>query len=315
MLRELALAGGLAVGTGAGGWLVFSREPVRHDPVVARTLKDFRVAADPHYPVLAVVRGQRVEAMVREAVEKLGGMSRFIAKGDTVLLKPNIGWDRQPQQAANTNPEVVAALVRLCREAGAKRVQVSDFSLNDPPRCFQRSGIEQAAREAGGQVILPGQNDFVLTRMDGQMLKEWPVVRFLHEADKVINIPVAKHHSLSGCTLAMKNWYGMIGGRRNQLHQDIHTSIADLASAMRPTLTVMDATRVLKRNGPTGGNPDDVSEENTLVAGLDEVAIDSWSLRFFDLQPTQVPYLALGHARGLGTPDWRSLNVVESQIG
>jgi uncharacterized protein (DUF362 family) len=150
--------------------------------------------------------------------------------------------------------------------------------------------------------------------MGGELLKIWPVARYYHEVDKVINIPIVKHHSLCGCTLAMKNWYGVIGGRRNQLHQDIHTSIADLAQAVRPTFTVMDATRVLKSNGPTGGSLADVAIENTVIAGVDEVAIDTYCLRYLDVKAEQVPFLALGEQRGLGVMDWKSLRVKEGQV-
>ncbi|MBF0282940.1 MAG: DUF362 domain-containing protein [Magnetococcales bacterium] len=315
LLRGLATASGVALVSGGVGWLAYSDQPMRRRPDPLFTLKDFRVAPSELLPRLVIARGDQVEAMVRAAVERLGGIGRFIAKGDRVLLKPNVGWDRQPEQAANTGPELVAAMVRLCREAGAREVRVTDVSLNDPLRCFARSGIEAATLQAGGEVVLAGDGDFRLTDMKGQRLKEWPVSRFFHEADKVINLPIVKHHSLCGCTLAMKNWYGVIGGRRNQLHQDIHTSIADLAAAVRPTLTVMDATRILKRNGPTGGNPADVMAGHTLLAGTDEVAIDAFSLDFLDLKPEQVPYLALGQARGLGVVDWRSLNPPELQIG
>jgi uncharacterized protein (DUF362 family) len=314
LLREAGLAAGAAAGFVALGVLDYSPDPVRREEEPVHRLKDFRVAPSAVRPTLAVARGTDVDAMVREAVGKLGGMERFVARGDRVLLKPNVGWDRQPEQAANTSPEVVSAVTRLCLEAGAGQVVVSDVSLNDPQRCFTRSGIRAAALAAGAEVVLPGGSDFLRTDMQGELLKVWPVSRLFHQADKLINLPVVKHHSLCGCTLAMKNWYGVLGGRRNQLHQRIHTSIVDLAAALRPTLTVMDAVRVLKRNGPTGGSLDDVSTENTIIAGLDEVAIDAYSLRFLDLEPEAVPFLAMGEVRGLGRVDWRSLNVSESRV-
>ncbi|MBF0179789.1 MAG: DUF362 domain-containing protein [Magnetococcales bacterium] len=306
---------GLAAGLAGGGYLVYSDRPMRQSLVELKKFKDFRVAADPLRPVMAVARGARTEAMAREAVEKLGGMARFVGRGDRVLLKPNVGWDRQPEQGANTGPELVGAVVKMCREAGAKEVWVTDVSLNDPRRCFARSGIGQAVEEAGGKVRLAGREDFVETDMGGEVLKAWPVARFFHEADKVINLPIVKHHSLCACTLAMKNWYGVIGGQRNRLHQSIHRSIVDLAAAVRPTLTVMDATRILKRNGPTGGNLEDVAVGETVIASLDEVALDSFCLGFLDLTPDRVPFLAMAEARGLGRVAWRELNVVESRVG
>ncbi len=314
-MRDLGITAGAAAGFTALGLLSYSREPVRQVEEPVHRWKDFRTETSELLPELAVVRGTQVEPMVREALSQLGGIERFIRKGETVLLKPNVGWDRQPEQAANTNPEVVGAVARLCRDAGAGKIWVTDVSLNDPHRSFFRSGIEAAARSAGAKVLLPGGNDFWQTDMQGDLLKIWPVSRYFHEADRVINLPVVKHHSLCGCTLAMKNWYGVLGGRRNQLHQQIHTSIVDLAAAVRPTLTVMDATRVLKRNGPTGGSLQDVVIENTLIAGTDEVAIDAYSLQFLDLSPEAVPFLALGEQRGLGRVDWRTLRRVESQLG
>jgi uncharacterized protein (DUF362 family) len=316
--RDFLIQGGALFGLAAGftalGLISHSDEAVRKREQVIKLLKDFRVEAAPVRPQLAVVHGLDAETMVREALTQLGGIEHFISKGDRVLIKPNVGWDRQPEQAANTNPEVVAAVVKLCREAGAGEIRVTDVSLNDPQRCFSRSGIQDAAQNAGGTVVLPGSNDFILTDMGGDLLKVWPVARFFHEADKLINIPVVKHHSLCGCTLAMKNWYGVLGGRRNQLHQDIHTSIADLAAAVRPTFTVMDATRVLKRNGPTGGSLADVAIENTIIVGTDEVAIDSYSLAFLNLDPADLPFFAQAQSRGLGVIDWRQLRTVETQV-
>lgn len=302
---------GLAAGAGLWGYLFYSKEPVRRRADTIYTFKDYRVPAVMGSPVFAVVHGKDPHKMVRAALDKLGGISRFIVPDDRVLLKPNVGWDRQPEQAANTNPEVVRAMVELCLEAGASEVRVTDVSINDPYRCFARSGIEAAVKQAGGEIKYTSENDFVLTDLKGRVLKVWPVSRFYHEADKVINMPVVKHHSLSQCTVAMKNWYGVLGGRRNRLHQEINASIADLASAVRPTLTVVDATRVLKRNGPTGGNLSDVEIVDTILVGLDEVALDAYSLKYLDLNVEDVPFLGLAEQRGIGRTDWMSLDYVE----
>jgi len=314
-LRNMALTGATAASFGALGWLSYSEQALRKEPEIIHTLPNFRVELSSVLPQLAIVHGPDPTLLVREAITRLGGMTRFIRKGDKVVIKPNVGWDRQPEQAANTHPAVVAEVAQLCRQAGAGEVIVTDVSLNDPQRCFTRSGIREAAQNAGATVRLPGSNDFIATDMQGELLKIWPVARFFLEADKVINVPIVKHHSLCGCTLAMKNWYGVLGGRRNQLHQNIHTSIVDLAHAMRPTLTVMDAVRVLKSNGPTGGSLSDVALENTLIAGVDEVAIDAYSLQLLDLQPDQVPFLAMAQQRGLGVVDWHQLRVSETQLG
>jgi uncharacterized protein (DUF362 family) len=305
---------GLAATAGVWGYVFYSREPVRRSSSRILTFKDFRTGEKKVYPELAVVHGLDAEKMVRAALEKIGGIGRFINPGDKVLLKPNCAWDRQPEQAANTNPAVVAAVVKLCLEAQASEVWVTDIPVNDPYRCFSRSGIEDAVKRAGGKIRLTAENDFVQTDLRGESLKVWPVSAFYHQADKLINLPVVKNHSLSKCTMAMKNLYGSLGGQRNRLHQDINTAIADLACAIRPTLTVMDATRVLKRNGPTGGNLSDVSIENTVIAGVDIVAIEAYGLRFLDLKVEDIPFILMAEKRGLGISDLKSLNIAEMNV-
>jgi uncharacterized protein (DUF362 family) len=249
--------------------------------------------------------------LTRRAVDALGGMKRFISRGDIVVVKPNIGWDRMPIHAANTNPEVVATVVQMAFEAGAKRVVVTDASCNDPNRCFQRSGIWRSAYKLGADVIIPAEHRFRTMRLNGDVLDEWPVYMPLVQADKIINVPVAKHHNLAKYTGAMKNWYGSLGGRRNRLHQNIDVSVADLATFMRPTLVVVDATRVLVRNGPQGGNVDDTREMNTVIATVDQVAADSYGTTLIGQKRENVPYLKMGHERGLGTMFWENLRVKE----
>jgi len=313
-LFRTAATCGLAAAAGAWGYVFYSKEPVRRSGTTIRTFRDYRTEASKAYPQLAVVHGKNAEKMVRAAIEKIGGISRFVSPGEKVLIKPNVAWDRQPEQAANTNPAVVAAVVKLCMEARASEVWVTDVSVNDPYRCFARSGIEDAVKRAGGKIRITTENDFVDTDLKGESLKIWPVSRFYHETDKLINLPVVKHHSLSKCTMAMKNLYGSLGGQRNRLHQDINTSIADLASAIRPTFTLLDATRVLRRNGPTGGNLSDVTAEDTVVAGVDMVAIESYGLRFLDLKVEDIPFILMAEKRGIGISDWRSLNVAELNV-
>jgi uncharacterized protein (DUF362 family) len=291
----------------------------------ARQVRDYRVKErDAEHAELAIARAQPKEAgddsprptatqeqLVRRAVDALGGMSKFVSRGDVVVVKPNIGWDRMPIHAANTNPEVVAAVIRLAFEAGAKKVRVADGSCNDPNRCFQRSGIWRAAYELGAEVVLPQEHRFRTMRLKGDVLDEWPIFTTLVDADKVINVPVAKHHNLAKFTAAMKNWYGVLGGRRNRLHQNIDTSIADLATFMRPTLVVMDAWRVLVRNGPQGGNIDDAKDMHTVIASVDQVAIDSFGCTLIGQKPENLAYLEMGEKRGLGTRRWEDLRVKE----
>ncbi len=301
LIRVLQLAGAGLATAGLGLWL--GERSRRPEAVLAQTSRrSHLVAADPAWPEMALLEGNDPAQMTRAALDLLGGMRRFVARGDVVLVKPNIGWDRTPEQAANTNPEVVAEVVRQCWNAGAKRVIVTDVSCNDARRAFQRSGIAAAAQQAGAEVLLPEPERFKEVDLQGEMLRAWQVFEPFLNCDKIINIPVAKHHSLTGCTLGMKNWYGILGGPRHQLHQKIHESLVDLADFMRPTLTIIDCYRVLLRNGPTGGRLEDVLLKKTLVAGTDPVALDAYVAKsLWNLEAASLPYLSLAAKRGLGT--------------
>jgi uncharacterized protein (DUF362 family) len=314
MLQILRLGGAAGVVAGAAFWLrERSVKPVPLTPEQAR--RDHRTATDPQHPHLTVVRGGEPRALVQRALLDLGGMGRFVSRQDVVVVKPNIAWDRTPEQAANTNPEVVAEVVRQCWQAGAKRVIVTDVSCNEARRCFQRSGIQTAARAAGAEVLLPDPELFREVDLGGVVLKSWPVFTPFLEADKIINLPIAKHHGLTGCTLGMKNWYGILGGQRNRLHQQIHQSLADLASFMLPTVTLLDCYRILLRNGPTGGNLEDVAMKKTMVAGTDPVALDAYVAKaYWNLDPEHLPYLHMAAARGLGTIEYDKLPVNFSQL-
>jgi uncharacterized protein (DUF362 family) len=307
LIKLLRVAGAGAGAAGVGLWL--SKHSWRPEPALAMAAKHgHTVAADPALPEMAIITGDDPAQLARQALEELGGIRRFIARGDAVLVKPNIGWDRTPEQAANTNPDVVAEIVRQCTNAGAKRVIVTDVSCNDPRRCFQRSGIAEAAQRAGADVVLPDPAMFKEVDLQGEILRAWPVLDLFLNVDKVINIPIAKHHSLTGTTLGMKNWYGMLGGPRHQLHQKIHESLVDLADFVRPTLTVVDCYRILVRNGPTGGNLQDVLLKRTLVAGTDPVALDAYVAKaYWNLDVSSLPYLKMAASRGLGTYEFEKL--------
>ena len=314
-MLQLLRVGGVAAGAAvAGVWL--SEHSFRPIPAKAEEARrDHRIADDSALPHLVVVKGGEPRELVQRAFDDLGGIRRFVSRQDVVVLKPNIAWDRTPEQAANTNPDLVAEVVRQCWQAGAKRVIVTDVSCNEPRRCFHRSGIQAAARAEGAEVILPDPELFREVDMGGVVLKSWPVFTPFLEADKIFNLPIAKHHVLTGATLGMKTWYGILGGERNRLHQQIHQSLADLASFMLPTVTLMDCYRVLVRNGPTGGNLEDAVLKKTLVAGTDPVAIDAYVAKaYWNLDPEHLPYLQMAANRGLGTPEFDKLNVKFSQI-
>ncbi|MBD3414068.1 MAG: DUF362 domain-containing protein [Candidatus Aminicenantes bacterium] len=267
-----------------------------------------------NYPDLAVIQGESPSQITKEALSAIGGMSRFISKGDEVLVKPNIGWDRTPEQAACTNPEVVKTIVELCFEAGAKKVKVMDHPCNPARRTYVRSGIAEAAKEAGADVPFPNEHKLKKVPINGQKLKEWEVYRDFLETDKLINVPITKHHSLSRLTLGMKNWLGALGGNRNQLHQSLDYAMVDLAAFFKPVLSLLDAYRILHRNGPQGGRLSDVKLHKTVVAGVDYVAVDRMGAQFMGMSPQELKYLDIAHQRGLGEIDLGKLNIEKRKI-
>lgn len=304
-LSAAAIAAGAVVG-GAGFFLErrsFSDE--------ARTVPDWRVAVPDGAPAVVATRGgEGPRQRVRRALAAFGGISAFVGAGHTVVIKPNVGWDRLPQQAANTDPDVVGELVAQCVAAGAKRVVVTDNTCNDPRRCFARSGIAEATRAAGGEVIESQKLEYVPVQMGG-LLSGLHVADVVLRADRVINVPVVKHHSLSRATLGMKNWFGVLGDGRNRLHQGIHRAVAELGAVFRPTLTVVDATRVLMRNGPTGGSLADVREAGALAIGIDPVLCDAWGAVELGADPARLPFLTEATQRGLGRTDLALVEQVE----
>jgi len=315
-MLHLLRAGGIAAAASATGYWLSERSARPVAVQAEQAHRDHRVAVNPQLPTMTVVQGGEPAALVQRALADLGGISRFISRQDVVVIKPNIAWDRTPEQAANTNPDLVAEVVRQFWQAGAKRVVVTDVSCNEPRRCFQRSGIQAAARAAGAEVILPDPELFREVELGGVVLKSWPVFIPFLEADKILNLPIAKHHGLTGATLSMKNWYGILGGERNRLHQQIHQSLVDLAAFMLPTLTIMDCYRVLLRNGPTGGNLEDVATKKTAVASIDPVALDTYVAKaYWNLDPEHLPYLQMAANRGLGTTAFETLSVKFSQLG
>jgi len=254
-------------------------------------------------PDIAVAHGTSPEKAVIAALDALGGIKTFISRGDVVVIKPNIGWDRIPEQAGNTNPEVVATVVKLCFEAGAKKVKVFDRPVNDPRRCYVQSGIAQAAKALGAEADYMDERKFRDMEIKGLALKTWPLYTDIFEADKVINVPIAKHHGLAKLTLSMKNWMGVMGGSRRQIHQKIDESLIDLAMKIKPTLTIIDAVRILVANGPQGGSLADVKKLDTIIAGVDQVALDSYGATLFGMKGSDLGYVVLGDKLGFGRMD------------
>jgi uncharacterized protein (DUF362 family) len=301
----------MAAATGGTGLLFHNRQTARRQTVISK-ITSFEIPVDPTLPALSLARNPDPVRALNTALDAIGGITRFVHAGERVTLKPNVGWDRTPAQGANTHPALVEEMTRLCLEAGAAEVIVTDVSCNDPRRSFLRSGIREAAERAGARVILPVDSDYVDVRLGGALLTTWPVLKHFVEADRLINMPIVKQHSLSRCTIAMKNFFGILGGRRNQLHQDIDRSIVDLAAFVRPTLTVVDATRVLLRGGPQGGSLDDVSIEDTVMCATDQVAADARGAEFLGLQARQVGHIVLADRSGLGTMHYQSAGYSET---
>jgi uncharacterized protein (DUF362 family) len=270
------------------------------------------LAAEP--PPLAVRRGPDIPKMVRAAIAALGGMDKFVKSGNVVVVKPNIGWDRTVELAANTHPEVVRTVVELCLEAGAKQVRLFDRTCNDARRCYAASGISAAvAGMQSDRVELAHIDPRAFREIEvrgGRALPSWEFYQPALEADVFINVPVAKHHSIARLTLGMKNLMGVIGGSRGKLHTDIAESLADINSVLVSDLTVIDATRILVANGPQGGRLEDVRRLDTVLASPDIVAADAYAATLFDLKPEQVPSIVAGARRGLGVMDLNRIRLV-----
>jgi len=315
VLRRLGQAGLVLGSTGALAALgVLSRGRWRPSER-GRPIPDHRVAPAPGLQPFVACRGGDPARRVRAALAALGGIDRFVRRGSTVLVKPNMAWDRSPEQGANTSPEVVAEIVRQCLGGGAGRVIVADHPVHDAERSAERSGIRRAVSEAGGELRLPAASGFARARLAGSVLEEWDVLSVLFEAESVINVPIVKNHSLSLLTCGIKNHIGLLGGLRGRLHQEIHLAIADLAAAVKPTLTIVDATRVMRRGGPTGGRLDDVSVESALAAGTDPVACDAWAARLLGLEPREVPHVVQAQGKGLGSIEAAPVGLEEIVVG
>mgnify|MGYP000656818639 CR=1 FL=1 len=266
---------------------------------------------------------QTIKEMTHRAIDNLGGMDKLVSKGDKVVLKPNMAWNRPPRMAANTNPWVVAALTELCLEAGAGGVTVLDHTIaKDPRTSYKRSGIAEAARRAGADVVHVDDSKFIERKIpENFTLQRWPFYETFINAelcDVLINVPVLKHHGTSRVSIGMKNVLGMCGDDRGKLHRDIHHKIPDLNRVIKTDLTVMDAYRVIRKHGPTGGRPQDVdnSKEGArrIVAGVDRVAVDSYGASMFDLEPEDVGFVKYGAEAGLGKADWKEAGVIEKSI-
>ena len=258
---------------------------------------------------MAVVKGDDRIKTVNLAIKALGGIETFIKKGDRVLLKVNAAFASPPALSATTNPQLLEEVIRLCYAAGASSVAVADNPINDPSSCFALTGIENAAKRAGAKIILPEERFFMpLSVEEGALIRNWPVLcKPLYSADKLIGIAPVKDHHRSGASMTMKNWYGLLGGRRNIFHQDIHNIIKELALMVKPTLVILDGTVSMMTNGPTGGSLSDLKQTSTMIAGTDQVAVDAFGSSLLGKSAGELPYIEKAHAAGAGEMDYRLL--------
>jgi len=267
------------------------------------------------YDLVAVLGGEP-EAMFRKAIAELGGMKKFISKGDKVCVKPNIGWDKTPELAANTNPGLVAEIIKQCFDAGASEVTVFDHTCDDWRRCYANSGIEEAAKAAGAKVVPAHQESYYrsVSLPKGKNLKETKVHQAIIDADKWINVPILKNHGGAQLTISMKNYMGIVWDRGYFHANNLQQCIADVCTYdKKPVLNVVDAYRLMKTSGPGGRSLADVVLSKGLFISQDIVAVDTAAANFFN-QVREMPLERVGHLKrgeelGIGTMDLEKLNI------
>ncbi|MGA2172251.1 MAG: DUF362 domain-containing protein [Sedimentisphaerales bacterium] len=318
LIRGAKAAASIAAAVGIAR-LLLDREGPKGDSEAGRggpkALPDFSVPRKDGQ-VISIVKGEDRAKTVNKAIELLGGIGRFVSPGDVVVIKPNVGFASPPLLGATTHPDVVSAVVKLCYEKKARKVIVADNSINDPASCFTISGIAKAASAAGAEIVMPRDSYFSpLTLAGGSLIKNWPIYyEPFAKANKLIGIAPVKDHHRSAASMTMKNWYGLLGGRRNIFHQDINTIIAELAMMVKPTLVILDGTVTMMTNGPTGGSVSDLKKTNTMIASCDMVAADAFGCSLLNLKPASLPYLSLAEKAGVGTADYESLKPLRAEV-
>ncbi len=262
---------------------------------------------------VSVAEGTDFAAVTRRVITALGGMKDFVKLGNTVVVKPNMGWDRKPEYAANTHPVVVKTVVEECLAAGAKKVKVFDNTCNDARRCYESSGIQAILRDMKKVDVRFVENDrFRKTALNGRFLKDWPLYDDALAADVLINVPIAKHHSLTGLTLGLKNMMGIMGENRGYIHRSIEDALADVNSIVKSHLVIIDATRILTAHGPQGGNLKDVKILNKVIASRDIVAADAYATTLFGMKPQDISTTVTAYKRGLGEMNLNKIKVIKA---
>jgi len=262
-------------------------------------------------PDLVAVKNGEPGALFDEAIQAMGGISRFVRKGQTAVIKPNIAWNRGPDTGANTNPLLVKRIVEHCKQAGAKRVYVFDHTIDHEPDCYKHSGIEQAARSAGALVV-PGNQEKNYQKAiipNAKTLKKVKVHELILESDVYINVPVLKHHSYTTLTLAMKNQMGVVWDRMEYHNTDLHRCISDFCHFKIPDLNIMDAYRVTMRNGPQRAGKDDLTLMKMLLISTDIVAIDAAASKLFGKEPRMIRHVRYGNEDKIGNMNLEELHI------
>jgi len=260
--------------------------------------------------ILAVAHGTSAGTNTKRAIAAIGGMRKFVSSGDVVVIKPNIGHARAPKYAVDTNPAVVGALVGLARQSGAGKVIVMDNPVgSNASTCYSVSGIAAAVKAAGGTMHVMSGSGYKSYAVPGHLLKTHPLYAAIVNADVLINVPIAKQHGSAGLTLAGKNLMGCTNNRQKMHTLGLSQSIAEVNAKLRPELTVIDAMRILVRNGPSGGSLSDVKVKNTVIACKDWVAADTYATRLFGKSPGAVPYIKAAANMGLGTMNLASITI------
>ena len=260
---------------------------------------------------LVAVRGGEPDVMFQKGIEALGGIQAFVKKGQKVVVKPNIGWDVSPERGGNTNPRLVTRVIRDCLDAGAKEVYVFDHTCDDWQRCYRTSGIEQAVKDAGGRIV-PGNSESYYQKVsvpNGVTLKEAKEHELILESDVFINMPILKSHSGARLTVAMKNLMGIVWDRGFWHGNDLHQCIADFATYRKPTLNIVDAYYVMKRNGPRGVSEADVVTMKSQLLTTDMVTADAAAAKLFGMEPDAVRHIRLAADQKAGRMDLENLRI------
>ena len=260
---------------------------------------------------LAAIKGGEPDAMFDEAIKSLGGMSKFVKKGQTVVVKPNIGWDVSPERAGNTNPLLVNRIIKHCFDAGAKDVFVFDHTCDNWNKCYSNSGIEKAAKDANAKVVSGASEGYYqeVTVKQGKKLKKTKVHELILESDVFINVPVLKNHSSADLTIGMKNLMGNVWDRGYWHSNDLHQCIADFTSWRKPDLTIVDAYYVMKKNGPRGVSKEDVVTMKSQILSTDIVAADAAAAKLFGKNPGDIDYIRIADEMKIGTMKLDKLSI------